>query len=558
MRPWSTLPRHLALIALVGAAGLVSAIPPCLAAPTAGAAKAKAAAPAEKDGRITLDFVEADLNDVAKALSVQSGMNIALSTQAKGKITLRLRHTTLEEALRFVSRLAGLDYRRFDDTYVIGTPAELRAMAARTGTTTTWTPQRLKADQAQTLVQAALPFVTVQAVPDSKHVLLLGSHDDLVAARRLLEEADLSTVVEVPTGAQPASRQVVTRVYQLKYLHPTAALRTVRGEGSEPGESKTFPGVFVTVGPEPFAPNPANFMPLSTESRSVFAGQSVASNKDSNGLGSNNGQTKARALVLTGPADQVAAAIDLLQQLDTAPPQVMIEARLVDISPEKTRELGLEYDWTQVTWREGPTRDPALVDNTGGTVDVGNKGGSGLKFGRFFRTPFDLTATLKALETQRMAKLLAHPKISVVDSEDASIFIGDLLRYRVLSSITPGGSEQFTVETVPVGVALLVRPRVHENEITLKVHPVVSTVTAFVGPERIPQTASREADTTFRMKDGETIALGGLIREEDLKIMRQVPLLGNLPIIGELFRSRTTSKRKSEVTVFLTARILRS
>jgi type II secretory pathway component GspD/PulD (secretin) len=146
-----------------------------------------------------------------------------------------------------------------------------------------------------------------------------------------------------------------------------------------------------------------------------------------------------------------------------------------------------------------------------------------------------------------------------VDSEDASIFIGDLLRYRVLQSVTPGGAEQFTVETVPVGVALLVRPRVHDDsEITLKVHPVVSTVTAFIGPERIPQTASREADTTFRMKDGETIAIGGLIREEDLSIMRKVPLLGDLPLLGELFKSRTRNKKKSEVTVFLTARILKS
>jgi type IV pilus assembly protein PilQ len=325
------------------------------------------------------------------------------------------------------------------------------------------------------------------------------------------------------------------------------------------GKSTLFEGLSVAVGPEPFAPNPANFSPLAVESRGVFASQSVSSNKDANGMGSSNGQTKARTLILTGLADQVAAAVDLLQQLDTAPAQVQIEARLVDIQPEKTRELGIEYDWTQITWKEGPTRRPEDVgqNHTDGTVDVGNGSGSGLKFGRFFKTPFDLTAVIKALETQRVAKLLANPKIAVVDSEDASIFIGDLLRYRVLSSITPGGAEQFTVETVPVGVALLVRPRVHENEITLKVHPVVSTVTDFVGPERIPQTASREADTTFRMKDGETVALGGLIREEELKIMRQVPLLGNLPLIGELFRSRTNSKRKSEVTVFLTSRILR-
>jgi type II secretory pathway component GspD/PulD (secretin) len=561
MRPWRILPRHLALIALAGAAGLTWATPPSLAAPVAGAAKAKAkaAAPAESsDGRITLDFVEADLNDVAKALSVQSGMNIALSTQAKGKITLRLRHTTLEEALRFVSRLSSLDYRRFDDTYVIGTAEELRSMAARAGVTDTWAPRRLKPEQAQTLVRAALPYVTVQAVPDSRHVLLLGSHEDLASARRLLDEADASAVIEKPTAAQPEAHPSVTRIYQLRFLHPRSALGTILGTDAEGKTLEAgkglFPDLKVSVGPEPFAPNPANFSPLSIETRSVFAAQSVQSNKDSNGMGT-NGQTKARTLILSGPADQVTSALELLQSLDVAPPQVQIEAKLVDISPEKFRELGIEYDWTSVSWLEGPLR----TDGRSGTVDAGDRGGAGLRFGRFFRTPFDLTSLLKALETSRVGKLLANPKISVVDSEDASIFIGDLLRYRVLQSVTAGGSEQFTVETVPVGVALLVRPRVHDDsEITLKVHPVVSTVTAFVGPERIPQTASREADTTFRMRDGETIAIGGLLREEDLSIVRKVPLLGDLPILGELFKSRTNNKKKSEVTVFLTARILKS
>src|SRR5206468_7472378 len=96
--------------------------------------------------------------------------------------------------------------------------------------------------------------------------------------------------------------------------------------------------------------------------------------------------------------------------------------------------------------------------------------GTSLSFGRFLRTPFDLNVTLKALETQRAAKLLANPRVSVIDNQDASIFIGDLLRYRVLQNVTTGGSEQFSVETVPVGVALLVRPRVHaDGNITMKV-----------------------------------------------------------------------------------------
>jgi type II secretory pathway component GspD/PulD (secretin) len=584
MSPSRTLPRHLALLALAGAAGVGGTLLPC---PTAAAAKAPAQA--ENGRRITVDFVDADLSDVAKALSVQSGANIAVSSQAKGKITLRLRNTTLDDALRFVSRLAGMEYRQFEGTYVIGTADELRTMAARTGSSETWTPRFLDPEGAKSLVQTTLPFVTVQTQANSRNVLLLGSQEDLAAARRLLTSADqpgarprvtqtfqpkkanATTLAAVLVKALPdlgvqveqktlilngttadieqatnlinkvdveGNREEVTRVYSLKYLNAVKAQQSLTGKGS------LFPDLKAIPGPEPYSPKPAQFTPLSIESKGVFGSSSTTTN----GIVDDKDATNSRTLILSGPADQVNSALELLQALDVAPPQVLIEAKMVDIATDKARDLGLSYDWTSVTFKEGP------VNAADGTV---NRPGTSLSFGRFLRTPFDLTATLSALETQRLAKLLANPKVSVVDSQDASIFIGDLLRYRVLQSVTAAGSN-FTVETVPVGVALLVRPRVHDDGyITLKVHPVVSTVTDFIGPEKIPQTASREADSTIRMKDGETIVIGGLIREDDLKILRQVPLLGQLPLIGELFRNRTTQRTKSEVTVFLTAHIVK-
>jgi type II secretory pathway component GspD/PulD (secretin) len=259
---------------------------------------------------------------------------------------------------------------------------------------------------------------------------------------------------------------------------------------------------------------------------------------------------RSRSLILTGMPAEVAAALDLLRAIDMAPPQVLIEARLVEISPEKFKELGLLFDYSQTSFQElrtprGIQSDPAV-------------GSQGVSFGKFIRTPFDINVNLNALAENRDARLLANPRISVVDGEDASIFIGDLLRFRTLTSVTSGGNEQFTVVEVPVGIALLVRPRVHDDgNVTLKVHPVVSTVTSFIGPERIPQTATREADSTIRMRDGETVVIGGLMREEDISVMSKVPGLGDLPLIGKLFTNKSSTKKKSEVTVFLTARIMR-
>ena len=169
---------------------------------------------------------------------------------------------------------------------------------------------------------------------------------------------------------------------------------------------------------------------------------------------------------------------------------------------------------------------------------------------------FNFDATLNTLVQNRTAKILAEPKIQVIDGEDASIFIGDTFRYRVLSSITTGGQQVFDVREVPVGIVLLCRPRVNSDGlVTLKVNPVVSTITSFFGPERIPQTASREANSTIRVRDGETIAIGGLIRDEDRVSITKVPILGSLPLVGQLFRNNFHQKRRTDVTIFLTTRL---
>jgi type II secretory pathway component GspD/PulD (secretin) len=567
MRAAWNVPRHLALIAL---AGWTSTAPlcadvnggPAAPAPPNDATRGSGSS-AEAPRRVTLDFVEAEIADIAKALSLQSGVNIACSANTKGKITLRQKNITLDEALQLVSRLAGLDYRKVGDTFIIGNPDELRSILARSGVTDVWTPQNLSLAEAKELVQAAAPFVTVSVQEKSHRVVLLGTAQDVLAARAFLTQTDAATAAPQVVVAP----QFVTRMVGLKYLDPESAVSILTG--GEKGKKGTaslvsdpaadgkpvavqaggnlFPTVDVRIAPEPYAPPAANFKPLSTDTKAIAS--STATSSAASGA---NGQpvSKARSLILQGPIPDVARAVDFLATVDVAPPQVLIEARLVEVSPEKSKQLGLLFDYSQTTFQE--MRTPR------GTASGGDVGDHGVNFGRFIRTPFDINVTLSALEENRAARLLANPRISVIDGEDASIFIGDLLRFRVLQSVTSGGNEQFTVEEVPVGIALLVRPRVHaDGNVTLKVHPVVSTVTSFVGPEKIPQTATREADSTIRMKDGETVVIGGLMREEDITIMSKVPGLGDLPLIGKLFQNKNSNKRKTEVTVFLTAHIMK-
>ena len=166
-----------------------------------------------------------------------------------------------------------------------------------------------------------------------------------------------------------------------------------------------------------------------------------------------------------------------------------------------------------------------------------------------------MMATINAMVTNKEAKLLADPRIQVIDNEDGSFFIGDTLRTRISQAGLTGTNIQ--VLEFPVGIILLVRPRVHgDGRITLRVHPVVSTVTG-INSDSLPQTSSREAETTVMLKDGETVVIGGLIREEISRTLQEVPLLSKLPLVGELFKNRSTSRRKSDIMIFITPRIVK-
>ncbi len=578
-----------------------------------GAATPAGAAVAQGERKVKLDFVQADINDVAKALSIQSGVNVVLMPSVKGTVTVRLVDLPLEEALRKVAAAVGSDVRNLEETYFLGSTTELKTMVARNGVKETVVPKHVTAADVKEVLTAAYPYLTVDAPGKANIVVLSGTRDDVQAALKMIAEADVPPP-PVPVAPPPkpvmvketyqvkfvksemlmeslakavpglrvtplektlvlegsddeqkfaskllgaldvvpqVERQRIVRAYNVKYLNPATATSVLKG---------LFPGLTIQPGFESYSPDRARFQPLSIDTEKAFsqaglqggpggAGQAQASasasvqgpdgqSSSASATGGNAG-ARSRTIIMVGTSEEIEQATQVLVSQDIAPKQVIIEARVVDIFPQTTKQLGFLYEWSDL-----------------GFAETGRNSRKPYQFGGWSRLPFNWQITLEAMEEQRKAKTLARPNIAVVDGEEASVFIGDILRYERLAS-QDQGVLTFTIETVPVGVALLCRPRIADNgEIILRVHPVVSAVTDFTGRNRdIPVTTSREAETIIRVKDGETFAIGGLLREEELKILTKVPILGDLPFFGQLFRHRNNTNRKSEVTIFITAKI---
>src|SRR3954451_17864196 len=186
------------LALLEGFAGTASA-----AAPLNSVALFPVTAAPNPSGRVSVDFVEADLGDIVKALSVQSGVNVAVASGVKGKVTVRLKGTSLDEALRLISRLADVDYKRINGTYVVGPMKDVQSLCARSGVTQTVAPRYLPLDDAKELAQGAAPYVLGELRPQSGQLVLRNLSEDVSASRATVEAADISS-------AAPRSTTVIT------------------------------------------------------------------------------------------------------------------------------------------------------------------------------------------------------------------------------------------------------------------------------------------------------------------------------------------------------------
>ena len=184
-------------------------------------------------------------------------------------------------------------------------------------------------------------------------------------------------------------------------------------------------------------------------------------------------------------------------------------------------------------------------------------GGDGNKYSMGVNT------TLNALITKGDGKLLARPNVLTFNGNKATIFIGDQLPVVIPNSASNGGTVTYTTSYKNAGITLSYVPRINDDgQISASVFVEVSTptsVTLNVGGQKTDayQITTRSAQTNVRMKDGDTLVIGGLISTKEAKSFNKVPLLGDLPVLGQLFRSVSNSKTESEVVIFLKAKVVK-
>jgi len=274
------------------------------------------------------------------------------------------------------------------------------------------------------------------------------------------------------------------------------------------------------------------------------------------------------ALVITATPEEYAVLIRVIEKLDIPREQVLVEVLIAEVSFTRTMELGVEWrvaddlngntavfagsnfgELNQLVANPAASPNGLVVGAIGETISFGE-----LEFP-------SLGALITALKTDSDINILSTPTIVTTDNKEAEIIVGQTVPFQTSQKFDSNNQPLYTFDYRDVGLTLRLTPQINSNNFVKM--DIFSKLEALVAnslgtQELAPTTLKRQANTTVVVKDGHTVVIGGMIRDDKINQVNSVPFFGSLPIIGPLFRSTSTRTEKNNLLIFLTPHVIAS
>src|SRR3989338_6232079 len=267
------------------------------------------------------------------------------------------------------------------------------------------------------------------------------------------------------------------------------------------------------------------------------------------------------SLIVTDIQSRLEKIEEVVKNLDTTTPHVLIEAKIVETNLDDTENLGI--DWTLQASTAGAERPLSFPFKRGGTDNrfagtVTTPSSDDVAYGTLSFTEFQ--AVLEILKTRTDTNILSNPKIVTLDNQTAMIMVGTEHPIPAFGANTETGQLQTTGITYQnIGINFQVTPHINKaGFVTLELSPEVSEVTgtrSFQGID-VPLIATEQVKTQVMVKDGDTLVIAGLITDKVTDIKKKVPILGDIPIVGLVFQKTEKTTVKSDLIIFMTPHII--
>lgn len=454
---------------------------------------------------ISLDFKEVEIQTVLQALARKAKVNIVTGKEVTGSVTIHLADVTWEQALEAVIKMSGYAYEK------------------------------------------------------DNNVILVSTLEDLKVRRAAMKE-----LVDI--------EPVTTRVIQLRYL--------------DAGDAKRF------LEPQLSPQGKISVLEMTGQKGWGFGTGKAGQESETERKRQTRESSRSKSLVITDTPSTIDRLEKILTRIDVSPKQILIEARIMEVSRDLLRDLGLEvgtganstnlsssagfvsgtssrtFNTQSLAKTSGDDRatfggsllnqflSPSIFVPKTTSLSAANTGLS-LILRQLRGTQFEIL--LKALEEDVRTNTLSAPHVLTLSGQEARVLIGE--KYPILNTQVSGTSTSVTTTTLDyyqnIGIELFVVPQVSgDREVNMIIHPVISSRTGTVGSNAYPILNTREAETQILIQDGDTIVIGGLLKDALAKSRVGIPFLGKLPFLGPLFSRSTTDIEKIDLLIFITAKII--
>jgi type IV pilus assembly protein PilQ len=553
--------------------------------------------------RITFDFKEADVRDVLRAVGIQTGTNIVVDNSVEGKITVHLENVGLEQGLRMMLEANGFSLEKEEGYYLVKKLGKKQKKdITATGERITLNIQNLPVDE------------LIQEIANQSKINIIADQTVTGDVSGILYDVPLEKGLSTLLSANGYMLKKVAGIYQVTKAAGTPGKR--KGLSVTVGDDKS---VSLNVSDADIGDvldeisNQADLnvvsygevrgsvnakmdnVPLENALSLLFQGTNYTFRKDNDiYLVGEKALTSPAAAALTssklihlryikadivpqflpkmipaenvkvvkeqnailifGTEDLISLAENFIKIIDLPSPQVLIEAVVVEYSKSVSRDLGfrglfaksdsVNKLFPEFSYAVSGKKMNEILDEIAEFFNLTNLG----------KIPANFWLMIDALESKGKAKVKARPRIATVNGNEASIDVGWVSYYRT----TTGTVENpiYQLHSIDAGIKLKIIPWVSKSgEITTVIQTEVSNLKA-IGPDGLPEIARRTANTTINLKDGETIAIGGLIQTSNVEVRESVPVLGSIPVVGTLFSHTTTANQETELVIYITPRII--
>ena len=545
----------------------------------------------------TLDMKDTDIRDALRMLAKQGGINIVVDESVRGRVSVSLNKTTPEQAIAQVLSANGFAYEKLDEyllayapgasnvptiTRVIplhyspaddikdvlislaSAPEAVKADSHTNSVIITDTPSKVR-DMEEIVKRLDVPVEKSSRQTQSQifhlqfaealglqetinqflsengkiavdnrtnSLIVLDAEANIKTIAQLIQQLDVET--NRPKMPSQETDGVVTRVFSLKYIDANSFMDSIKDILSPDGKIQTFVRQKELL-------KPAR-QKESDEARYEEGGLAAKPENEKEEI-----RKWSNILIVTDIPPIIKVVEELVETLDVMAEQVVIEAKIVEVTLDGTHELGI--DWQAVHEPSGSkfSSHPIKAQEFQPTIQIGTLSAKAFK---------NITGMLHALEEKGQARLLANPRTTSLNNELAQIIVADRFPIPVISQNELGNITGY--EYIDVGIVLTVIPHINEDGyILMEASPQIDSLKEEVEPGAPPIISSRLAHCRVMVKDGQTLVIGGLMKDETNEEISRIPLFGRIPVLGRLFSSKSLKTTKTDLIVFITPRIYR-